>query len=79
MVRFYLLWVTHVLSLKPFEFKSDETSNEDAPLPETLKSAVMSKIMDKVHDLVLADRRVKVCKLAKVTGISTQRVFFIIA
>ena len=34
--------------------------------------------IDNVHDIVLADRRVRVCELAEAVGISIDRVYFIL-
>jgi transposase len=60
------------------EFKRGRTSIEDAPRSGRPKTAVVPKIIDKVHDMVLADRRVKVRELAEAVGISTERVHFIL-
>jgi histone-lysine N-methyltransferase SETMAR len=60
------------------EFKRGRTSIEDAPRSGGPKTAVVPKIIDKVHDMVLADRRVKVRELAEAVGISTERVHFIL-
>ncbi|EZA55747.1 Histone-lysine N-methyltransferase SETMAR, partial [Ooceraea biroi] len=60
------------------EFKRGRTSIEDAPRPGARKTAVTPEIIDKVHDMVLADRRVKVRKLTEAMGISTERVHFIL-
>ncbi|KAK5645801.1 hypothetical protein RI129_004265 [Pyrocoelia pectoralis] len=60
------------------EFKRGSTSIQDAPRPGAPKSAVTPESIDKVHDLVLTDRRLKVCKLAEAIRIATERVHFIL-
>ncbi|KYN35080.1 hypothetical protein ALC56_10549, partial [Trachymyrmex septentrionalis] len=51
------------------KFKRDHTSTCDAPRSERPIEAVTPEI-DKVHDIVLSDRRVKVRELVEATGIS---------
>jgi len=48
---------------------NDHTSICDTPHSRDLIETIMSEI-DKVHDIVLIDQRVKVCKLVEVTDIS---------
>ena len=50
------------------EFKRGHTC--DAPRSRRPIEAAMSEIIDKVHDIVLPDRRVKMRELVKATGIS---------
>jgi hypothetical protein len=45
---------------------------------EVQKLVVPKIIIDKVHDTVLTDRRVKVRELSEAVGISTERVHFIL-
>ncbi|KAG5320800.1 SETMR methyltransferase, partial [Acromyrmex heyeri] len=53
------------------EFKHDRTSTCDArPRSGHPIEAATPEIIDKVHDIVLTDRRVKVRELVEVTGIS---------
>lgn len=60
------------------EFKRGRTSIKDAPRSGAPKTAVTPEVIDKVHDMVLADRRVKVCELAEAMGISIERTYFIL-
>ena len=60
------------------EFKRGKTNIEDKPRPGGLKTAVTPEIIDKIHGMVLADRRVKVHELAEAVEISTERVHFIL-
>ena len=55
------------------DFKRGKISIEDAPRPGTLKSAVTAENIDKVHDIVLSDRCVKMRELADAVGISTDK------
>ena len=52
------------------EFKRDHTSTCDVPRSGRPIEAATPKIIHKVHDMVLTDRRVKVHELVEVTGIS---------
>ena len=36
------------------------------------------EITDKIHDMILSDRQIKVCKIVEVTGISQSTVFSIL-
>ena len=59
------------------EFKRNRTHIEDAPCPGTPKSAVTPEKIGKIHDIVLANRGVKVRELAEAVGISNDQVHFI--
>ncbi|KAG5313929.1 SETMR methyltransferase, partial [Acromyrmex insinuator] len=52
------------------KFKRGRTSTGDAPRSGCPIEAATPEIIDKVHDIVLTDRRVKVCELVEATGIS---------
>lgn len=60
------------------EFKRGRTSIEDAAHSGAPKTAVTTEIIDKIHDMVLDDRRLKVRELVEATGISTERTIFIL-
>jgi len=52
------------------EFKHGHTSLEDDPREGCLKSATTPEIIEQVQDMVLDDRRMKVCEIAETIGIS---------
>ena len=60
------------------EFKRDRKSIKGALHPGTPKSAATPENIDKVHDIVLADRRVKVREIAEAVGITIDQVHFIL-
>ena len=60
------------------EFKRSRTSIEDKSRSRSSKSAVMSENIDKVHNIVLANRRVEVRELIETVGISIYRTHFIL-
>ena len=60
------------------EFKRARTSIEDASPPESPKSAVTPENIDKVHDIGLSVRRVKVRELVQAIGILIDRVHFLL-
>ena len=51
------------------EFKCDRTSTCDAPRSGRTIEAATPEIIDKVHDIVLIDRRVKEREFVEATGI----------
>ncbi|XP_067120941.1 protein GVQW3-like [Centruroides vittatus] len=55
-------------------FKSGRESVEDDPRSGRPSTAVTEENIDKVHDFVLADRRLKTREIAETTGISVDRV-----
>ncbi|XP_067123871.1 protein GVQW3-like [Centruroides vittatus] len=59
-------------------FKSGRESVEDDPRSGRPSTAVTEENIDKVHDFVLADRRLKTREIAETTGISVDRVHHIL-
>jgi hypothetical protein len=55
------------------EFKHGCTSLEDDPCEGLPKSASTPEIIEQVHDMVLDDRRMKVCAIGETTGITKER------
>jgi histone-lysine N-methyltransferase SETMAR len=60
------------------EFKRGRTSLEDDPREGRPKSATTPEIIEQVHDMVFNDRRMKVREIAETTGISKERVGYIL-
>jgi histone-lysine N-methyltransferase SETMAR len=60
------------------EFKRGHTSLEDDPREGRPKSATPPEIIEQVHDMILDDRRMKVREIAETTGISKERVGYIL-
>ena len=60
------------------KFKPGRTSIENALRSETPEAAVTPENINKVHDIVLADRRVQMGELAEAAAISIDRVHFIL-
>lgn len=60
------------------KFKRGRTSLEDDPRSGRPKTATSPEMVDKVHDLVLIDRRLKASKIAETVGISKERVLYIL-
>jgi transposase len=60
------------------EFKCGHTGLEDDPREGCPKSATTPEIIEEVHDMVLDGRRMKVLKIAETTGISKERVGYIL-
>ncbi|XP_014487254.1 PREDICTED: uncharacterized protein LOC106751024, partial [Dinoponera quadriceps] len=56
------------------EFKRGRTSLKDDPCEGRPKTATTPETIEKVHNIVLDDRRVKVCEIAEAVGISEERV-----
>jgi transposase len=60
------------------EFKRGCTSLEDDPREGLPKSATTPEIIEQVQDMVLDDRRMKVCEIAETIGISKECVGYIL-
>jgi len=56
------------------EFKRGRTSVFDEPRPGAPKTATTEDNKTKIHDLVLADRRLKIREIAETVGMSKDRV-----
>ena len=54
------------------KFKHGHTLLEDGPREEWPKTATTPETIEKVHIIVLDDRRVKVCEIAEAVGISEE-------
>ena len=55
------------------KFKHGHTLLEDGPREEWPKTATTPETIEKVHIIVLDDRRVKVCEIAEAVGILEER------
>jgi transposase len=60
------------------EFKRGRTGLEDDSREGRPKIATTPEILEQVHDMVLDDRRMKVREIAETTGISKERVGYIL-
>jgi len=60
------------------EFKRGRICLEDDPRKKRPKSATTPEIIEQVHDILLGDRQMKVCEIAETTGISKERVRYIL-
>jgi len=56
------------------EFQRGRTSDFNEPRPGAPKTATTEDNVTKIHDLVLADRRLKMCEIAETVGMSKDRV-----
>jgi len=55
------------------QFKRDNFSTCDAPLPGRHKTVTTPEIIDQIHELILEDRRISVKSIAEQLGISRER------
>ena len=60
------------------EFRCGRTSTSDAKRSGRPKEVITPDIVDKIHGMILDDRRMKVCEVAEAVGISTERVHHIL-
>jgi len=60
------------------EFRCGRTSTSDAERSGRPKEVVTPEIVDKIHGMILDDRRIKVREVAEAVGISTERVHHIL-
>jgi len=60
------------------EFKRGRTFLEDDPHEGRPKSATTPEIIEQVRDMVLDEWQMKVCEIAETTGISKERVGYIL-
>jgi len=56
------------------EFKRGRISIKDAPRSGGPRTVVTPKTINKVHDMVLSDRQIKMREIAEATGISIERI-----
>jgi len=56
------------------QFKRGDFSTCDAPRPVRLKTMTTPDIIDKIHELIMEDRRISVKSIAEQLGISRERV-----
>lgn len=60
------------------EFKNGRTSTIDEPRSGRPNDVTTPEMVDKIHDIVLADRRVKLRDIVDIVNISSKRVFNIL-
>ncbi|XP_033229876.1 histone-lysine N-methyltransferase SETMAR-like [Belonocnema kinseyi] len=60
------------------EFRCGRTSTSDAERSGRPKEVITPEIVDKIHEIILDDRIVKVREVAEAVGISTERVHLIL-
>ncbi|GBP28367.1 Histone-lysine N-methyltransferase SETMAR [Eumeta japonica] len=60
------------------EFRCGRTSTSDAERSGRSKEVITPEIVDKIHEMILDDRRMKVRELVHAVGISTERVHHIL-
>ena len=56
------------------EFKKSHTSTDDEPRSGRLVEVTTGEMIEKIHKIVLGDRRLKMSQIAETTGMSTDRV-----
>ena len=56
------------------EFRCNRISTSDAERPGRPKKVTSQEMVDKVHDIVLNDRRLRVCEISKTVNILVGRV-----
>jgi hypothetical protein len=66
------------VSFRVSEFKRGRTHTNDEPHSGRPKTATTPEIVDKIHHMVLADRRIKVHEIAEAVRMSDERVFHIL-
>jgi transposase len=67
-----------IVSFRVSEFKRGRTHTNDEPRSGRPKTATTPEIVDKIHHMVLADRRIKVHEIAEAVRMSDERVFHIL-
>jgi transposase len=65
------------LSFRVSEFKGGRTRTNDEPRSGRPKTATTPEIVDKIHDVVLADRQINVHEIAEAVRMSDERIFHI--
>jgi histone-lysine N-methyltransferase SETMAR len=78
-IKFYVNSSPSFSTIKKWaaEFKRGRTNLEDDPREERLKSATPRKNIEKVHNMVLDDVRMKVLEISETIGISKESVGYI--
>ena len=56
------------------EFRCERTSTESIPSPDRPNEIITPKIINRIHDIVLNDPKVKLRNIAEIVSISTERV-----
>ena len=59
------------------EFRCGRISTSDAKRPRRLKEVTSQKMIDKIHDIVLNNRRLKVREISETVNTSVGRVWYI--
>ena len=60
------------------KFRCGRISTSDAERPGRPKEVTSQEIIDKIHDIVLNDRRLKACEISEAVKISVGRVWHIL-
>ena len=60
------------------EFRCGRISTSDTERPGRPKEVTSQELIDKIHDIVLNDRRFKVCEISETVNISVERVWHIL-